>query len=117
MDIIANAAKALSPIARRGISVAQGWYDENNKKTHITLWLLSDTPDGHSDDDTEVENQIVQVNIWSERDQVELKNEIKKLMKSADFIFIEAHDEYEAATRIFDNAMRFTQISEIETEE
>lgn len=117
MDIIKEASRALAPISDRGITVVQGWYDANIKKLHITLWLLTDSDDGHSDDDAEIESQIVQVNIWSERDQIALKKEIKKLMKSNDFVFIDGHDDLESDTRIFVNAMRFIKISEHESEE
>ena len=117
MDIIALAAKALKPISERGISVQQGWYDKNVKKMHVTLWNLGDYEGGHSDDEAEVEAASVQVNIWSDRDQVELKAKIKKLMRKAGFYFMEGHDELETDTKIFNSAMRFMAAQEAKDEE
>ena len=116
MDIIALAAEALKPVSDDGISVRQGWYEEDLKKLHVTLWSLSDYDAAHSDDDAEVDAGIVQVNIWSGKDQVSLKNRIKKLMRKAGFRFVEGHDEAETDTRVFINAMRFLLIQEANNE-
>lgn len=114
MDIIEIAAKALKPISDEGIAVRQGWYEEDLKKLHITLWNLSDSVAAHSDDAAEVETGMVQVNIWSKKDQVSMKKRIKKLMRKAGFYYVEGHDEAEADTRVFINAMRFLLMQETE---
>ena len=66
MDIIKLAAEALD-------------------KTHVTMWQLGCTPDAHSDDEEEIETGSIQVTIFSERDEVELAQKIKKLLIAADF--------------------------------
>lgn len=114
MDIIADAAAALKPISDDGITVRQGWYDANAKKLHITLWNISDTIAASSDDMPEVEAGAVQINIWSNKDQVALKNRVKKLLRLAGFDFVEGHDELETDTRVFINALRFSKIQEID---
>lgn len=116
MDIIEKAAEALKPVSDDGIIVRQGWYEENLKRPHVTLWNLSHYIAAHSDDDEEVEAGMVQVNIWSGKDQVSLKNRIKKLMRRAGFKYVEGHDELETETRIFINAMRFLYMQEAENE-
>ena len=117
MDIIDIAAEALKPLSDDGITVRQGWYDEGLHKIHVTLWNLSGRPNSFSDDDEDVEFGMIQVNIWSKKDQISLKRRIKKLMKSAGFIFVEENDEAETDTRIFVNAMRFLLIREAEETE
>lgn len=117
MDIIERAAEALKPVSDDGIIVRQGWYEEDLKKLHVTLWNLSDYVAAHSDDDEEIEAGMVQVNIWSAKDQVSLKNRIKKLMRKAGFMYVEGNDEIETDTRIFINAMRFLYTQEAENDE
>ena len=112
MDIIKKAADALQVLTDEGITVQQGWYDKNIKGLHVTLWNLGDYDGEFSDDDAEVECASVQVNIWSDRDQISLKNRIKKLMKAEGFYFMGANDELETDTRIFINAMRFLAAEE-----
>lgn len=112
MDIIKKAADALQVLTDEGITVQQGWYDKNIKGLHVTLWNLGDYDGEFSDDDAEVECASVQVNIWSGRDQISLKNRIKKLMKAAGFYFMGANDKLETDTRIFINAMRFLAAEE-----
>ena len=99
MDVIKLSARALQPIADEGIRVQQGWYDKNLHTLHVTLWLIQDYEESHSDDGCDVEAAMVQVNIWSDRDQNELK------------------DESEPDTGIFVNAMRFLMLRETEEEE
>lgn len=116
MDIIERAAEALKPVSDDNISVRQGWYEESLKRLHVTLWNLSDYVAAHSDDGEEIEAGMIQVNIWSEHDQVSLKKRIKKLMRKAGFRFVEGNDEAETDTRIFINAMRFLYMQEAENE-
>lgn len=114
MDIIAAAAQALEPISERGITVKQGWYDEDIRDTHITLWNLSDTEEGHCDDDiAEIEEGYIQVNIWGTYDAVDLKRETIKLMKSAGFLYEDGQD-VEEKPGLYNKAMRFYMIEESE---
>lgn len=117
MDVIKLSARALQPIADEGIRVQQGWYDKNLHTLHVTLWLIQDYEESHSDDGCDVEAAMVQVNIWSDRDQNELKERIKKLMKKNGFQYAEGNDESEPDTGIFVNAMRFLMLRETEEEE
>lgn len=107
MDAIKLAAEALSPISDRGISVAQGWYDQNNRHTHITLWLLRYAPGESSYDGCECEYAQIQINIWSLQDEPEMRGEVIKLMRRAGFGFTEANDDKDPETGIFMNGMRF----------
>ncbi len=85
MDVIKLAAKALTPIAEEGTPVQQGWYDEALHTTHVTLWVLGETPEGHSDDEEEIESANIQVTIFSTRDEVTLAQRIRELMTAAGF--------------------------------
>lgn len=117
MDIIALAAKALKPVSDDGITVKQGWYEEEMQKLHVTLWSLGDYDGEHADDGTEVEVASIQVNIWSGEDQISLKKRIKKLMKKAGFYYMGSNDDLETDTKVFINAMRFIYAQEAEKEE
>lgn len=114
MDIISLASEALKPISSEGISVEQGWYDKDVKKLHITLWSLGDYDGAHADDKPEIDVASVQVNIWSDRDQILLKARIKRLMKKAGFYYMGGNDELETDTKVFINAMRFMYAQESE---
>ena len=78
MDIIEVIAKTLESISLRGITVVQGWYDEDINDTHITFCLLNDDINNISDDEEEEVSYIVQVDIWSKKDEWKLKREVKK---------------------------------------
>ena len=52
-DIIKDAAEALQEVEKSGIHVVQGWYREDIKETHVTLWDCGETEDSHSDDTAE----------------------------------------------------------------
>lgn len=114
MDIISKAAEALQPISKRGIRVEQGWYDAKYNDLHITLWLLSDAEDSHSDDDADVLKAQIQINIWSKHDQVSLKNEIRKLLKQNGFAYLGGNDDLDTEAKVFMNAMRFEYAEETE---
>lgn len=113
MDIIKEAAKALAPISKRGISVKQGWYDETLKKTHITLWNLSDTDEGYSDEEAEMTECYLQVNVWGTYDAVDLKQEAKRLLKAAGFCYQDGND-VEEQKGLYNKAMRFYKMAESE---
>lgn len=113
MDIIAEAAKVLTPISDRGITVKQGWYDENMHKTHITLWNLSDSEEGHSDEQAEIDDAYIQVNIWADFDAVQLKKDVKKLLTKAGFCYQDGQDVQEKPG-LYNKAMRFYKMTESE---
>lgn len=117
MDIVEKAADALAELEEEGIIVQQGWYDENIRKLHVTIWNLGEYGGEHSDDGQEVEVAAVQICIWSNKDQVKLKKRIKRLMKAAGFCFMDANDTLEADTKIFMNAARFMAAEEAEQED
>lgn len=113
LDVIKLAAVALEPISTRGITVKQGWYDEKLHETHITLWSLDDAEEGHSDDDATEESQMLQVNIWATYDALDLKKEVKTLMKKAGFYY-QGGNDVEEKKDLFNKAMRFYHIAEME---
>ena len=86
-DIIKDAAEALQEVENSGIQVVQGWYREDIKETHVTLWDCGETEDSYSDDTAEGVQITVQVTIFSRNDEVELAAKIKKLMKASGFLF------------------------------
>ena len=73
MDIIEVIAKTLESISLRGITVVQGWYDEDINDTHITFCLLNDDINNISDDEEEEVSYIELVDIWSINDEWKLK--------------------------------------------
>lgn len=117
MDIIKLAADALTPIAQEGIVVQQGWYDKNINDTHVTLWNLGTSPTGHSDDADEVIAGIIQVTIFSQKDEVALARRIKKLMVAAGFTWTGGdQDDTQSDSGIVMKPQRFSYEKE-ETEE
>lgn len=113
MDIIEQAAKALEPLAEIGIPVQQGWYNEKLKKTHITLWNLSDSDAAASDDIPETEDAYLQVNIWAAYDAIDIKKRAKQLLQQAGFLYEDGQDVQETP-EIYNKAMRFYKIAEME---
>lgn len=113
MDIIKIIAKALESISSRGITVVQGWYDENINDTHVTFCELSDKSNNISDDEEEDIAHTIQIDIWSKKDEWELKKEIKKLMMNNDFGYIDGSDFFEIDTKIYHKALRFSYLEEV----
>lgn len=113
MDIIETIAKALEGIASRGITVVQGWYDENINDTHITFCELSDRSNSISDDEEEEIAHTIQIDIWSKKDEWKLKKEVKKLMLNSDFGYIEGQDFFEPDTKIYHKSLRFSYLEEV----
>ncbi|MGG7142483.1 hypothetical protein ACQPVP_03355 [Clostridium nigeriense] len=113
MDIIEIIAKALDTISKRSITVVQGWYDENISDTHITFCELSDRSNNLSDDEEEDIAHTIQIDIWSLKDEWELKKEIKKLMLRNDFGYIDGEDFFETDTKIYHKALRFNYLEEV----
>lgn len=113
MDIIAIIAQALEAISKRGITVVCGWYDENINDTHITFCELTDRANSYSDDAEEEIVHTIQVDIWSKNDEWKLKKEVKKLMLSDGFGYIEGQEFFETETKIYHKSMRFNYIEEV----
>lgn len=109
-DIIKDAADALKTVSESGTQVVQGWYREDIKKMHVTLWDLGENDESHSDDGAEGVRQSVQVTIFSQEDEVTLAKEIKKLMKEHGFFFEARNaDESEPQNGIYMKAQRFNK--------
>ena len=99
MDIIEVIAKALESISLKGITVVQGWYDENINDTHITFCELSDRSNN--------------IDIWSKKDEWKLKKEVKKLMLNNDFGYIGGQNFFEPDTKIYHKSLRFSYLEEV----
>lgn len=110
MDIIEFIANVLEPISSEGITCVQGWYDSNINDTHITFCELSDRSNDVSDDLEENIEHTIQVDIWSKEDEWQLKKEVKRLMISNDFGYLEGQDFFETETGIYHKALRFNFI-------
>ena len=113
MDIIEIIAKALEEISKRGITVVQGWYDENINDTHITFCELSDRSNNISDDEEEDIAHTIQVDIWSKKDEWKLKKEVKNLMIKNDFGYYGGEDFFETDTKIHHKAFRFKFVEDV----
>lgn len=114
-DIIKDASEALRQVSDRGIVVMQGWYDEDIKKCHVTLWDLGETDDNFSDDDAEGVTLSVQVTIFSKDDEIKLAREIKHLMKKQGFSFEGRNgDDSKPEEGIYMKAQRFSKYYESE---
>ena len=113
MDIIEIIAKALESISLKGITVVQGWYDENINDTHITFCELSDRSNNISDDEEEDIVHILQIDIWSKKDEWKLKKEVKKLMLNNDFGYIEGQNFFEPDAKIYHKSLRFNYLEEV----
>lgn len=114
-DIIKDASMALKPVSDRGTIVMQGWYDQNIKKCHVTLWDLGESEDNFSDDEAEGVTMSVQVTIFSPDDEIELAHEIKVLMKSCGFDYEGRNgDDSQPEDGIYMKAQRFSKFYETE---
>ena len=117
-DIIKDASETLKSVSDRGITVMQGWYDENIKDCHVTLWDLGEEETFYSDDGIEGVLLYLQVTIFSKKDEVELAREIKELMKSREFIFEGRNgDDSQPENGIYMKAQRFSKFYDCESEE
>ena len=114
-DIIKDASEVLKPISERGILVMQGWYDQDIKECHVTLWDLGETDDNFSDDDAEGVTLSIQITIFSQKDELKLAREIKSLMKSTGSSFEGRNgDDSEPQDGIYMKAQRFSKFYESE---
>lgn len=113
LDIIEVIANVLKPISDRGIIVVQGWYDKNINDTHITFCELSDRSNDFSDDEEENIVHTIQVDIWSKKDEWQLKKEVKKLMLQNDFGYLDGANSFETDTQIHHKALRFNYLEEV----
>lgn len=117
-DIIKDASETLKPVSDRGITVVQGWYDENIKECHVTLWDLGEEETFYSDDEPECILLYLQVTIFSQNDEVELARDIKELMRSNDFIFEGRNgDDSQPEDGIYMKAQRFSKFYDYESED
>lgn len=113
MDVIEVISQALEDISSRGICVVQGWYDKNIKDTHITFCELNDRINNTSDDKEEDIEHVIQIDIWSRKDELKLKKEVKKLMLDNDFGYLEGQNFFEIDTKIHHKALRFNYLEEV----
>lgn len=112
-DIVKDAAEALTPITEDGITVMQGWYNEDIKDCHVTLWDMGEEEVLYSDDEVEGVMQTVQVTIFSTKDEVALARKIKTLMKRAGFDFEgRSPDDSRPEDGIYMKAQKFTKYYE-----
>lgn len=112
-DIIKDASDALKEVSDSGVQVVQGWYRNDIKETHVTLWDLGETDGDHSDDRAEGTEQSVQVTIFSREDEVALAAKIKKLMKRHGFLYEARNaDDSEPQKGIYMKAQRFSKFYE-----
>ena len=114
-DVIKDAAAALEAVNSRGITVMQGWYNQDIKDCHVTLWDMGEDDHNFSDDEAEGITLSVQVTIFSQKDEVELVREIKKLMLQHGFDFEGRNgDDSEPTEGIYLKAQRFSKFYERE---
>lgn len=106
-DPIADTAAALGAISARGVRVQEGWYQADLRKLHITLWMLELSPEDASDDECDAETARVQINVWSDRDEVALMREIITLMRAAGWGWEESFTETDPENRRRLQAARF----------
>ena len=45
--------------------VRYGWYDENMQSTHVTYFIIQESPEMDSDDEMESLAYNIQVDVWS----------------------------------------------------
>ena len=48
--------------------VRYGWYDENMQSTHVTYFVIQESPEMDSDDEMESLAYNIQVDVWSTTD-------------------------------------------------
>ncbi len=115
MDIVKETATALSAISQRGIDVKAGWYEENRKMPYIRLWYLGGNDADASDDDFESETELIQVTVFSHKDEISLINETINLMKKHGFKFKGRNsDETKSDERVYLKSARFELSKEME---
>lgn len=106
-DIIGYIYKQLENL---GVSVQEGWYDENINDTHITYFCVNENETEFEDDVNTCEKYLIQVDIWSKEDVLELKEKVKIALKEADFTFKYARDFIETDTKIYHKVLRFEYV-------
>ena len=93
-----------------GVPVQYGWYDENIEDTHITFFCVSENDGEFVDNENSSEHYLMQIDIWSKEDTVELKDKVKSALKGADFCFKNSRDFIETDIRIYHKALRFEYV-------
>ena len=110
-DVIKDTALTLKTISDRGITVTQGWYNKDLNDTHVTLWDLGEQDGLFSDNVAEGVTLSVQVTIFSQKDEIELAQEIKKIMLSNGFDFEGRNgDSSVPENEIYMKAQRFSKL-------
>lgn len=102
MDVVTTLGALLEPV-----NATYGWYNANNSNTHVTFCMLHDVPMYYSDD---IETGIVytvQVDIWSKDDleALQIKNQIRNILKTSDFGYTDGADLYEDDVKIYHKAL------------
>lgn len=94
--------------------VRYGWYDENMQSTHVTYFVIQESPEMDSDDEMESLTYNIQVDIWSTTDDdKKIKKQIIKSMRAQGFGFDDSADLFETETKIYHKAMRFNYYMEV----
>ncbi|STB55975.1 hypothetical protein [Clostridium perfringens] len=112
VDIIALVSETLEPL---NIMVIEGWYDNELKKTHITVHEYLESEESFQDDEASELEHNIQVDIWS-KDSIEsynLKKQVRKLLKENGFKFASGQDLFESDTKIYHKGLRFTYLEEV----
>lgn len=113
MDILELVSTVLTSLE---IPVIYGWHDESLNQSHITFLEFDNEDDNYSDDEATSTNHYIQIDIWT-KDAVEaqmLKKQIKRLLKSNEFLYQNGADQYENDTELWHIAQRFLIIEDLE---
>lgn len=106
-DIVGYIYRQLESI---GVSVQEGWYDENINDTHITYFCVNEREIEFEDDENTAEEYLIQVDIWSKEDTLELKEKVKLRLKDANFTFKSARDFIESDTKLHHKVLRLEYV-------
>lgn len=90
-------------------NVYEGWYRSNIEKTHVTFFFYNITPEAFGDDEEEIVTYNMQVDVWGtiKEEVLETENNVKKLLKENDFIWVDCNPDYESEIGLYHNANRF----------
>lgn len=105
--------KIYDVLSQLQVPVRYGWYDENINQQHVTYFVALESISEYEDDDESSLNYVVQVDVWSREDDTQICKEIRKILKTHSFKFIESADLFEVDTKIYHKAMRFNYYQEV----
>lgn len=110
MDIVAMLDEILTPV-----NASFGWYNKN-LDTHVTFIEIDDNPINYGDDEETGVVYTIQIDVWSKDDYeaMQLKKQIKTLMKSTEFGYIDGQDLYEDDAKIYHKALRYQILDSID---